>query len=304
MKYVIVVSLFIFCLTEASAQDKNANIILGKSIGYNLINIGIETSTTAYINTETKDSSGVQLYLAPYFDYNHKSGFGIKLKTFVLPSGSDPGFYLSSISPYFAKYNGKIYPYISFTRFLQHTNPSIPYSPISNEIYAQARFKTKYVDIKTGFDVGFGNDKEQDDILVSDVNTFVALSHLYIIEKIGKNNTNLLGILPSLQLNAGTDRYFKYLQTTKYISQNRNANAVNNTRGNGNHGNGSTVPIETSTISLENDFGISNLEANLYVIYFFGDFSIEPSGSLYFPLRGIDKTPFAYWQLNLNYWFQ
>jgi hypothetical protein len=37
---------------------------------------------------------------------------------------------------------------------------------------------------------------------------------------------------------------------------------------------------------------------------FIGQFSIEPAGLVYFPMRGDDRTPYGYWQLNLNYWFK
>jgi hypothetical protein len=304
MKYRLVAVMFFLSLTQAQAQEENSIKIAGKSKGYSLLWGGIETSTTSVIDTKTKDSSRVNLYLAPYIDYNHKSGFGARVKTYALPGGSNPGFYLTSISPYFAKYDGKVYPYISYTRFIQHDNPSVPYSPIQNEIYAHARLKTKYIDPMAGIDIGFGNDAQNNNESVSDVNVFVALTHLYLKQNLGVKKNNVLGIRPGLQLNAGTDRYYKFLRTANYISQNTKANRIGYGRGRSTPGTGTPVPDDAYTISVENDFSLSNLEANLYVMYFFGKFSIEPSGSLYFPLRGDDKTPYGYWQINLNYWFK
>lgn len=290
---------------QLSAQEENAKKITGLSKNYSLFYGGIETSTTAYINTDTKDSTGVQLYIAPYLDYYHKSGFGARVKTYVLPGGSNPGFYLTSFTPYFARYTGKVFPYVSYTRYVQHDNPSVPYSAIQNDVYAHLRIRTKYIDPMAGINIGFGNDKQNNNKSVSDVNAFAALVHLFVKENLGKSKNNAVAVMPSLQLNAGTDRYFKFLRTTNYISQNTKLNRVGYGRGRGNGGNQQGgLPVEEYTISEENEFALSNVEVNLYAMYFFGKFSIEPSGSLYFPLRGDDKTPYGYWQVNLNYWIR
>jgi hypothetical protein len=104
-------------------------------------------------------------------------------------------------------------------------------------------------------------------------------------------------------LNAGTDRYFKFLRTTKYLSQNRSPQQIGYGRRRGSGGNG-TQTVEQYYLTSENTFAISNLEANINLMYFTGSFSIEPSGSLFFPLRGDDRTIFGYWQININYWFR
>src|SRR5574342_773073 len=120
----LLISTGLFLLMQpVLAQDENSRKISGNAEKYSLVWVGLESSTTSYINTETKDSSGVMLYVAPYFNYSHKSGFGASIKTQILAGVSNPGFYLSSVSPYFASYTGKVYPYISYTRYFQHDNP-------------------------------------------------------------------------------------------------------------------------------------------------------------------------------------
>lgn len=291
--------------TRSPGQEENTKAITGKAKGYSLFWGGVETSTTSYINNETKDSNGVHLYLAPYLDYNHRSGVGIRVKTYVLPGGSDPGFFLSSISPYYALYTGKLLPFISYTRYLQHDNPSVPYTPIQNELYAHLRVKTPWLDPMAGIDLGFGNDEENNDESVSDLNAFIALTRLFYKEIPGGGRYSAWGIRPALQLNAGTDRYYKFLRTSGYISQNTRLHRTGYMRGSGggNQGGGNQIPADEFTISSENEFRLSNIETNLHLMYFIGSFSIEPSGSLYFPLRGDDRSPYGYWQLNLNYWF-
>lgn len=306
MKYKFIAAWLLASITQTYAQEENSNTIIGKSKGSSLLWGGVETSTTPYINTDTKDSNGVSLYIAPYIDYNHKSGLGVRVKSYILPGGTNPGFYLTSLSPYFARYDGKVLPYVSYTRYIQHNNLSVPYSPIQNELYAHVRIKTNIVDPMAGIDFGFGNDEQDDNKSVSDINAFFVLTHLFLKQNMGGNKTNIFGFRPSLQLNAGTDRYYKFLRSTNYISQNTKAKRIGYGRsgGNGGAGNGSTtVSGNEYIISEENTFDLRNIEVNLYVIYFLGKISIEPSGSLYFPLKGDNRTPYGYWQLNLNYWF-
>lgn len=72
--------------------------------------IGLEASTTAYINQKTNDSNATQLYTSAYIDYYHSSGLGIALKTYLLTGGSNPGFYLTTFSAYYGKFSGKSSP--------------------------------------------------------------------------------------------------------------------------------------------------------------------------------------------------
>lgn len=321
MKKVVAIFLFAAVSFNGYAQEENAKGTTAKSVTSSMFWVGVESSTVAYFNSDTKDSSGVQVYLSPYLNYNHKSGFGIKLKSYSVPFGSDPGFYMTSFQPYFARYDGKFYPYISYTRYIQHNNPSVPYSPIQNEIYAHLRFRTKIIDPWVGVDYGFGQDEENNNEAANDINTFIALSHLFILYEPFKIGNSSLGIRPMAQMNAGTDRYFKYLKTTKYISRNPNNNgnmgygkgsggSGGNGQGSGGNGSGSGTSTPTATeevtytISTENQFAISNIEVNLSLMWFIGKISIEPSGSVYFPMRGTDRSAYGYWQINLNYWFQ
>jgi len=305
----LIIVILVILLQPVLAQEENPRKISRYDEKYSLVWAGLETSTTSYINTGTEDSSGVMLYAAPYFNYSHKSGFGISLKTQILTGGSNPGFYLSSVSPYFATYTGKIYPYISYARYFQHDNPSVPYTPIQNEVYGHARIITEFIEIITAVDVGFGKDEQNNNESVSDFNAFVGLSHLFAWYNLGTNKNSAMAILPTLQLNAGTDRFFKYLRTANYIYQNTNPKGMGYGGGNSGSRNGNQGGVPRGmntgyTISEENTFGLSNIELNLYGMYFLGKFSIEPSGSLYFPLRGDDKNPYGYWQLNLNYWIK
>lgn len=305
MKNCLTLALILIGIFNANAQEENAKNIIYPNLNYSQLYAGLEASTTSSINTDTKDSNGVSVYLSPYIDYYHKIGVGIKLQTYALIGGSDPGFYITSISPYFAKYNGKVLPYISYSRYILHHNPAVPYSPIQNELYAHLRLRTKYIEPRAGLDIGFGDDDENNNKTVWDINAFAGLAYTFIKENISPNISSAFAVRPSLQINAGTDRYYKFLRTSGYISRNTKAGRTGYGRGRRNNSPGGNQAIgSTYIISAENSFAISNLEVNLHVMYFIGQFSIEPSGSLYFPFRGEDRTAYGYWQINLNYWIK
>lgn len=290
------------CFSGISAQEEPAQRVMSKAEKSDYFFGGLETSTVPYINTNTKDSSGSRGYLSAYLDFNHRSGVGLRVKTYMLPAGSDPGFFLTSLSAYYAKYDGKLLPLISYTRYLQHDNPSVPYSPISNEIYAHLRVRSKYVDPQAGIDIGFGNDEQNDNKAVTDVNAFFALSHLFTRSFEGNSNS-AWAFWPTLQLNAGTDRYFKFLRSSRYLSRNVGLQRLGFGRKRGNPGqspgNGGTDT--TYILSEENEFGVSNIETNFRLMLLLGRFTIEPSGSIFFPLRGSDRKAYGYWQFNISF---
>lgn len=298
---------FIFLLLSMNvnsyAQDENLQAQLNSAQGNNnrtYMLTGLETSTVSFINTTTKDSSGVAPYVSAYINYYHKTHFGMKGQTYFLTKDHNSGFYLTALSAYYANYSTKLVPFISYTRLILHDNASIPYSPISNEIFVQLRYTTQVVDPAMGVDIGFGNDENNNDEALTEVNAFASISHWFTWDQI---NNQVFALVPTVQLNAGIDRYFRFLQTTRYVSHNRSIlrlmhGGSGNGRGQNNNG---TTTTETYVLSESNDFALSNLELNAYLQYSKGRFSISPSGSLYFPLRGEDRTAYGYWQVNINY---
>lgn len=304
MKRWIVSALLSGSVTLVMPQEDSPLRLTGKFKGGDYFFGGFETSTVPYINNNTKDSNGTSIYLAAYLDYNHRSGIGLRLKSYTLPGGSDPGPFVTALTAYYGKYDGKVLPMLSYTRYFQHENRSVPYSPIQNELYGHLRVKTAYVDPQIGIDIGFGNNEENNDEGVSEVNAFFALGHLFIINNLGEKDNTVLAFWPTIQLNAGTDRYFKYLHTSRYVSRNIKLNRLGygQRRGNSNPspGNGMLNTDSTFILSEENDFSISNLEANLRLMLFWGRFAFEPAGSIYFPVRGTDRTPYGYWQFNMS----
>jgi len=282
-----------------NGQDENIKNITGGNTAYSLLYTGAEFSTTSYIDTKTRDSNSVHLYISPYVDYYNKTGLGCRAKTYLFADGSNPGFFLSSVTPYYARYTGLLFPYISYTRYFYNDNPSVPYSPIENDVYAHIRINTNPVNVRAGLDYGFGRDKENNNEPVNDITVFAGLSKVFQ-KNMGMDNVSI-AVIPSLELNAGTDRYFKYTRTSRYISQNRTVNGLTYGKGRG-QGSGSMNSGSTETgpvITTANNFSLSNLEVNLYTVLFMGNFTIEPSGSLYIPLRN-GNTVTGYWMITLG----
>jgi hypothetical protein len=310
ISFLIMFSLLSCSLLYAQEENIQDRIISERdtNIHHSTLRLGVETSTTAYINKNTLDSNGTSRYVSFYANYHHKNNLGISAETYILPEGSNSGFYLTTLTAYYANFQGKLMPIISYSHHILPDNPSFPNTPIQNEVGAQIRLKSNILEPVAGLNWGFGKNKKTDYEKVWDINAFAGVSHLFIWPRKSQQTSllsfvpTLLAFVPTVQLNAGTDRYFKFSQYTKYISRNRsiynllhgNNAPQTNTPGNNN-------ATERSILGASNTFSLTNLESNLHIAFFIGNFSIEPSGSLYFPFRGDDKTPYGYWQVNLNY---
>ncbi|HEY0899112.1 MAG TPA: hypothetical protein VGD90_07245 [Sphingobacteriaceae bacterium] len=298
-KFVLLVAISLLVL-QVVGQERSARKQAKKTgTERSYLIMGLESSTTPYINTSTLDSSRTAIYFSGYLNYQHKSNFGARVKTYATPEGNT-GFYLTSLTGFYTNYRSRITPMIAYSRHIQHNRSSIPYTPIQNELYGQIRLPLYVINIYTGADLGFGKDEDAGDENVTDFNAFAGISKfLYWRSDVRKT---ALGFSPSLQLNAGTDRYFNYLRSTRYISRGGSITDLRHGRqsGNGPRQNGTSREY---TLNSANKFALSNVEANLYLLFSKGAFSLEPSGSLYFPTRGSDRKAYGYWQLNVDYVF-
>lgn len=182
---------------------------------------------------------------------------------------------------------------------IYHDNPSVPASPIQNELYGNLRVRTKIIDPIVGIDWGIGEDKAYSSKLLNDFTIYIGATHIFAISDIGKNGS--LAIVPSIQVNAATDRYYKYLEETKYISQGSGYSSLIHGRRKRNMGNGN-VGMTDAVINPDNNFALSNVAVAARMLYFFSNFSIEPAGCIFFPIRGNNDVT-GYWQINFNYFF-
>ena len=259
---------------------------------------GLEMSTTAYIDAANKDSNDVAPFLALQLDYHHKSHFGLKVKSYSLLKGSSSRNYLTSFSVYYANYEQEFIPFISYSRHWQHSELLVPYSPIQNELYAQARLTKHFIEPYAGVGFGFGTDKYDGDEQVTELNVFAGMSHLF--QCLPGNKGFVIAFSPSVQLNAGTDKYYSYLKNSRYLYRNMSSGSLGGRQRMEGRNGRETLATE-AIIDESNKFGLSNFESNLYIAVGYGRLFFSPSGSLYFPIRREDHEIYGYWQLNLSF---
>jgi hypothetical protein len=250
------------------------------------------------IDPSATDSEGSGLSLAPYLKLQLNSGIGMKVQTYFLAGGSSKGNYANAITPFYSIDKKKIALDISYTHFFLAGNTSMPYTPITNEVYGSLTYKTTSVSPVAGVDLGFGNDT-MENASAFDINIFAGVTHSYNWD-LGKDKS--LDFSPKLLLNIGTERYYTFLRSTGYITHSKNfkkvikTNSHANGNGNGNGG-GSTTTSSLPSIAL------NNLEANAAFNFSIGKFSIEPDMALYVPFNGDGQGVFGWWQLGLSYSF-
>ncbi len=259
---------------------------------------GVEINSVAVTNPTAVDSAGSSISLNPYLKLALRSGLGVTAKACFSTGSPNPGYYMTALVPSYAIDNKKIALDLSYAHFFIKQKTVIPYTPISNEIYAAFTYKTKTISPHIGMDYGFGADtSNQTNSSAHDINLFAGITHSFDWDSTDAISVNFS---PTLTLNMGTNRYFSFLRSTKFITHNENYKKLVNRKGNSssNNGRGGNTGT-TSKPGME----LTNLEANLDFTFSYGDFSIEPAGSLFVPISGSDKSIFGYWQVNINYKF-
>ena len=222
----------------------------------------------------------------------------MKAQTYFLTSGPSTGNYATAISPFYSVDNKKIALDILYSHFFLNGNVSMPYTPITNELYGSLTYKTKSLSPVAGIDLGFGNDSVAN-ASAFDMNIFAGITHSYNWD-LNKNIS--LDFSPKLLLNIGTERYYTFLRSAGYITHSKNFKKVikTNSHSNGNNnGNGGGSTTSTSLPSI----ALNNLEANAAFNFSLGRFSVEPDIALYVPFNADGQGVFSWWQLGISYAF-
>jgi len=63
---------------------------------------GVEFNSVPIVDASAPDSSGSSLSIAPYLKFQFHSGIGVKAQAYLLTSGTQPGYYLTAVSPFYA----------------------------------------------------------------------------------------------------------------------------------------------------------------------------------------------------------
>lgn len=258
---------------------------------------GIELNTVPIIDFSKADSAGSSLSFDPYIKVQSKDGLGIKAQAYLLSSGNPSGYYMTAISPFYSIEKKKINFDLSYTHFFMNGNESMPYTPLTNEIYASLTRRTSIISPFGGIDVGFGTDTTNGgQASASDINIFLGATHSFGWDL---SDDISLDFSPKVLLNIGTDNYFGFLNSTGFITHAKNLKKVIKTKvhGNGNRRNGSSASSTSGSVT------VNNLEADTDFNLSVGNFSIEPAASLLIPFGADNPGVTGYWQLGISYKF-
>jgi len=296
MKNLIYGLLFLMSGPFALAQDStNADPAFTFRIGL------MSTTTTAYKISATKDTTYKNhLVVAPTLSILHESGLSLDYAAYLLTSGIEPGLYMHTVTLGYENYDGKNFTVrTGYIHYFFTGNKGVPYSPITNELYFASDYKKPW--LRPAVALGYALGQDETNKVVSDFNAGVGVKHSFSFENAGPFSSIDLG--PSLFVNAGTNTYYSFLTTSKYISRNTNAaQSSGNGRGRGRGRNSAATATYINCLTATNKFTLSNIELGIYSDLEMRHFHIKPQGSIFFPLRAADKIS-SYYQINMEYYF-
>jgi hypothetical protein len=276
---------FLFITNNSYAQDSTK--MWQPSIEVNF------TAVPTYAIAGTDTSFQNSLSVAPSFVLRNKNGFGVSYSPKFITGGSKPGIYMHEVMVGFEQYDKKSFDFFAeYNHFFFVNNSSIPVTPITNELFTGITYKKSWIRPMFSIGLGFGTNPQTIGAnAVYDVALSAGISHPFTQEIKGAD----ISITPSLKLNAGTNQYFSFMHSTKYISSNKNFNKYIKKKIGKN---------TTGTSSQAQTLSISNMELALQASYQKGAFSILPATSFIFPLSSNDGSGVsAYWQLAVRYDF-
>jgi hypothetical protein len=290
-------SVLFFCgllvFSSLSAQDSSGawHLTLGLNMGM-VSTYQISGKDTGFANSLTQ---------SPVITLGHKSGFSVSYSpTFVL-GGSKTGLFMQTLSADISQYDKPDYSYdLSYSHYLFSSGTSVPYSPLNNEVYASFTYKKPWLNPEISAGIAFGtNTEETPSKKVSDIGISVGAGHSFDWDK---GNLSY-SVTPDIMLNAGTNDYFSFLKTTKYIGRSiaaaklikKGAAALAAKKKNARTG--------TSTTTTQNSsFGLSNLSLGIESSLETGAFTFRPVLNCYIPVGANAGSGLsAYWQLVFEY---
>lgn len=302
MKKLAVFLPLVLCLVQSFAQDSTSKWQLSAGLVIDQVAVtSISGTDTGFVGS---------LSLSPSVSIRHSSGFGITYSPRYVTGGSSPGVYMHAVTVGVEQYDKKLFDYsFTYSHYFFTNATSVPYSPISNEIFGSLSYKKTWLKPFFSAGIGFGKDTETSpSSSVSDIGASLGISHGFSWS--GGNAD--YSISPSFSLNAGTNEYFSLLSFTKYVGRNKQlidfvksskaAAAAVRSR---NRRNGTTTTSSSSSTTTSGQkFNLSNFEIAMEESVEIGSFSIRPSQSLYIPLGSAAGTGIsAYWQVSLGYTF-
>lgn len=289
MKKIIII-LCLFSNLNGIAQEKNKQFST---------QAGITASTTAAYSISGTDTTLKNAFtLAPFVRIMSKSGFGVSYSVHTLLSGAEKKLFMHTASAFYEEYDKPVNLSFSFTHFFFTNNSAIPYTPITNELYGYVAYKKLWLAPAVATSIGFGQDENS--LTQAVFNVAAGVTHNFSFSSKTNSEAN---ISPSIFLNGGSNKYYSFLQTARYITKNSGKKGFLSTTGRGRgRRNGTGTGGTTTTTTATNQFTLNNVELNVYSSFNFGNFEIVPDGSVFIPLVSNSQVS-AYWQLKFAYNF-
>ncbi|GAC1482515.1 MAG: hypothetical protein NVS1B13_05890 [Flavisolibacter sp.] len=285
MKFCYFIIVFITISILGFSQDSTKNGSSSISINFS----GVPVQQISGIDTSFKND----LSISPVLDLRTNSGWGVSYSPSIVTSAVKSGLYMHSITAGYEQYGKHNMDLVfNYNHYIFTNKTSVPFSPINNELFFSIAYSKNW--IKPVFSLSYGFGKDSANVAVHDIGLVAGLSHGFNWED--KGIFSNIDITPSILLNAGTNGYFSFLHASKYLSRSSNfARYVKK------GGGGSGRKRQTSTSP---SFDLSNIELNMETSFEMGSFSINPSGSLFFPMSsGTDNSTYGYAQVSLKYHF-
>jgi len=270
--------------TEKNKDDQGA----GK---YSSFQINFSTVPTQSISG-TDTSYANSFSIAPVLDIRSKSGWGISYSPAMITSGAKTGIYMHTLSAGFERY-GKTNTDLAFSynHFIATNKTSVPYTPISNEIFFYTGYTGSWIHPLISASFGFGKDSSA---AVGKTATELALqagvNHTFDWDEAGPFSS--IELTPGLILNAGNNQYFSFLSASKYLAHSKQMLKTIKKNEKNKKAGSSSAPFQISNLELDTELQLQS-----------GRFSLQPEGSIFIPISSGDHTIFGYWQVGLNYSF-
>jgi hypothetical protein len=230
------------------------------------------------------------LSISPSLEIRSKKGFGLTYTPHMVTGTVDNGIYMHDITVGYEQYNRKTFNFSGdFSHYIFTGNSSVPASLITNEIYTVITYKNSWIKPMISFGMGFGWDSENEtNNFLYDVTAATGISHSFLHE-FKKSD---FYFTPSVKINAGTNEYYSFMQSSKYISGSKDFNSyVSKKIG------------KKNDLSTKPELSISNLELAIRPSFEHGPFTISMGNSWYIPVKQTSAEITTFWYLKLNYEF-
>jgi hypothetical protein len=214
-------------------NDEFIKLMTGKDRSYVDVNVGIRNGIFSLKNNalNADQAQTDKVYYKPTVSYYHKSGLALGVSGFIASGEGSLKMYQYAITPSYTYSKKNFAAGISYTRFIEGSDPGFEVSPFKNDFYASAVYKKTW--IEPGMALGFSFGKLTDyydssfwytppppapptPILVHLKDTVttrlrglsftLSASHTWMFWEL-INKKDGLRVLPTFMLNAGSQRW-------------------------------------------------------------------------------------------------